>query len=48
MKPIVSEQYLRLGSEKRVKTIEALGLLSDEPVEKKESPIDTVSHHLAG
>lgn len=37
----------RLGSEKRVRTIEALGLLSDEPVEKKETPIDTLSHHLA-
>ena len=32
----------RLESEKIVKTIENLGLLSDLPIKKKGSPIDTV------
>ena len=34
----------RLESEKIVKTIENLGLLSDQPIKKKGSPIDTVSY----
>ena len=33
----------RLESEKIVKTIEDLGLLSDETIQKKGTPIDTVS-----
>ena len=33
----------RLESEKIVKTIENLGLLSDQPIKKKGSPIDTVN-----
>jgi len=37
----------RLGSEKTLKTIENLGFLSDEPIAKKGSPIDTMSNHLA-
>lgn len=36
----------RLESEKIVKTIEDLGLLSEEPISKKGTPIDTLSHHL--
>lgn len=32
----------RLESEKIIKTIEDLGLLSDQPIKKKGSPIDTV------
>ena len=32
----------RLESEKIVKTIEDLGLLSEEPISKKGTPIDTV------
>merc|ERR1719471_1375933 len=36
----------RLESEKIVKTIEDLGLLADEPISKKGTPIDTLSHHL--
>jgi len=38
----------RLESEKTVKTIEDLGLLSDETIVKKGTPIDTLSAHLAG
>eukprot|EP00092_Neocalanus_flemingeri_P105256 GFUD01134873.1.p1 GENE.GFUD01134873.1~~GFUD01134873.1.p1 ORF type:complete len:162 (+),score=34.08 GFUD01134873.1:262-747(+) len=37
----------RLGCEKTLKTIEDLGFLSDEPLAKKGSPIDTMSHHLS-
>merc|ERR1719443_1211167 len=37
----------RLGSEKTLKTIENLGFLSEEPIAKKGSPIDTMSNHLA-
>ena len=37
----------RLESEKIVKTIENLGLLSDLPIKKKGSPIDTVNCRLA-
>lgn len=37
----------RLGSEKTLKAIEDLGFLSDEPLAKKGSPIDTISFHLA-
>ena len=36
----------RLESEKIVKTIENLGLLSDQPIKKKGSPIDTVKYRL--
>jgi len=36
----------RLESEKIVKTIEDLGLLAEEPISKKGSPIDTLSYHL--
>ena len=36
----------RLESEKIVKTIENLGLLSDQPIKKKGSPIDTVSYSI--
>ena len=38
----------RLGSEKRVAAVDSLGLLSHEVVEKKGTPLDTVSHLLAG
>merc|ERR1712029_1324953 len=36
----------RLESEKIVKTMEDLGLFSDEPISKKGTPIDTLSYHL--
>ena len=36
----------RLESEKIVKTIENLGLVSDQPIKKKGSPIDTVFKKL--
>lgn len=38
----------RLGSAKTLKAIEDLGLMSDEPIIKAGSPLDTVSAHLAG
>ncbi len=37
----------RVGSPSRMNAIVALGLTSDEPVEKMGSPLDTLSHHLA-
>lgn len=37
----------RLESEKTVKVIEDLGMMSDEPIIKAGSPIDTVSLHLS-
>merc|ERR1712025_725356 len=36
----------RLESEKIITTIENLGLMSELPIKKKSSPIDTLSHHL--
>lgn len=38
----------RLESEKIVKTIEDLGLLSEEQISKKGTPIDTVWRHFTG
>merc|ERR1712071_405 len=37
----------RLGNKQTLKVIEDLGLLSDEPIAKGGSPLDTVSNHLA-
>jgi len=37
----------RVGTEARTKALESLGLLSDDPVEKLGSPLDTLSRHLA-
>ena len=37
----------RVGSEARTKALESLGLLSDDPVERLGSPLDTLSRHLA-
>ena len=37
----------RLGSEKTLKAIEDMGLMSNEPINKAGSPLDTVSQHLA-
>lgn len=38
----------RVGSEKRTNALVALGLTSDEEVEKRGSPLNTLSNHLAG
>jgi len=38
----------RLGDKKTLKTIEELGFLSDEPIVKCGSPLDTMSTHLSG
>ncbi|XP_015791129.1 alpha-aminoadipic semialdehyde synthase, mitochondrial [Tetranychus urticae] len=37
----------RLGSQTRLDSIEKLGFLEDEPIDKKGSPLDTVTHLLA-
>ncbi len=37
----------RCGSEERMRALVSLGLVSDAPVEKLGSPLDTLSHHLA-
>lgn len=41
---LVSE---RVGSTSRMKAIERLGLLSEDPITKLSSPLDTLSNHLA-
>jgi len=38
----------RLGDKKTLKTLEDLGFLSDEPIAKMGSPLDSMSAHLAG
>jgi len=38
----------RLGDKKTLRTIEELGFLSDEPIVKCGSPLDTMSTHLSG
>ncbi|TRY81173.1 hypothetical protein TCAL_11846 [Tigriopus californicus] len=38
----------RVGSEKRTNALVALGLTSNEEVEKRGSPLNTLSNHLAG
>ena len=37
----------RVGSLERVAAIENLGLLSDDPIQKMETPLDTLSHYLS-
>ena len=37
----------RVGCESRTRALESLGLLSEDPVEKLGSPLDTLSRHLA-
>merc|ERR1712083_397884 len=38
----------RLGDPKTLKTLEDLGFLSDEPIVKMGSPLDSMSTHLSG
>lgn len=44
LKSMVAE---RVGSLERMKGIEDLGLLKEDPVKKCETPIDTLSHYLS-
>ena len=37
----------RVGCESRTRALESLGLLSEDPVERLGSPLDTLSRHLA-
>ena len=37
----------RMGSDERLKAVVALGLVSEKPVEKLGSPLNTLSHHLS-
>lgn len=41
----IKQFFLRLGSAKTLKAIEDLGLMSDEPIIKAGSPLDTVSEN---
>ncbi|XP_040565827.1 alpha-aminoadipic semialdehyde synthase, mitochondrial [Lepeophtheirus salmonis] len=43
---IVEKVLDRVGSEERLKVIQDLGLLDDEPIKKLNSPLDTLSAHL--
>lgn len=37
----------RVGSLEQVAAIESLGLLSDDPIQKMDTPLDTLSHYLS-
>ena len=41
------KSLFRMGSQDRLKAVVALGLVSEKPVEKLGSPLNTLSHHLA-